>query len=66
MRQVGDTLVWLGLIVVVGAVIYFTPRFASYLSVREKDTLDGLDDARARVVRPIAIESAFRHRHEDR
>jgi hypothetical protein len=35
MRQVGDTLVWLGLIVVVAAVVYFTPRVASYVSTRE-------------------------------
>jgi hypothetical protein len=32
MRQVGDTLVWLGMIVVVAAVIYFTPRLASYVA----------------------------------
>jgi hypothetical protein len=35
MRQVGDTLVWLGLIVVVAAVVYFTPRVARYVSTRE-------------------------------
>ena len=35
MRQVGDTLVWLGLIVLVAAVLYFTPRVASYVSTRE-------------------------------
>jgi hypothetical protein len=37
MRQVGDTLVWLSLIAVVAAVLYFTPRFASYFSSRERD-----------------------------
>ena len=56
MRQVGDTLVWLGLIMVVAAVVYFTPRFASYLSVRDKDALY---DARGRVVyrsaEPVAV-----------
>jgi hypothetical protein len=31
MRQVGDTLVWLAMIGVVAAVVYFTPRLASYL-----------------------------------
>jgi len=31
MRQVGDTLVWLAMIGVVVAVIYFTPRLASYI-----------------------------------
>jgi hypothetical protein len=35
MRQFGDTLVWLGLIVVVAAVVYFTPRVASYVSARD-------------------------------
>lgn len=32
MRQVGDTLVWLGLIAMVAAVLYFTPRVAHYVS----------------------------------
>jgi hypothetical protein len=31
MRQVGDTLVWLAMIAVVAAVIYFTPRVARYV-----------------------------------
>ena len=31
MRQVGDTLVWLAMIGVVAAVVYFTPRLASYV-----------------------------------
>ena len=31
MRQVGDALVWLAMIGVVAAVVYFTPRLASYL-----------------------------------
>jgi hypothetical protein len=31
MRQVGDTLVWLAMIGVVVAVVYFTPRLASYV-----------------------------------
>jgi hypothetical protein len=35
MRQVGDTLVWLALIVLVAAVLYITPRVASYVSTRE-------------------------------
>jgi len=37
MRQVGDTLVWLALVAVVAAVVYFTPQFASYFSSRESD-----------------------------
>ena len=32
MRQVGDTLVWLGLILVLAAVVYFTPRLADYVA----------------------------------
>jgi hypothetical protein len=39
MRQFGDTLVWLSLIAVVAAVLYFTPRFASYFSSRERESL---------------------------
>jgi len=31
MRQVGDTLVWLAMIGVVAAVVYFTPRLANYV-----------------------------------
>jgi hypothetical protein len=32
MRQVGDTLVWLAMIAVVAAVVYFTPRVANYVA----------------------------------
>ncbi len=39
MRQVADTLVWLSLIAVVAAVLYFTPRFASLFATRERDAL---------------------------
>jgi hypothetical protein len=39
MRQVGDTLVWLSLIAAVAAVLYFTPRFASFFTGRDRDTL---------------------------
>jgi hypothetical protein len=31
MRQVGDTLVWLAMIGLVAAVVYFTPRLANYV-----------------------------------
>ena len=31
MRQVGDTLVWLAMIGLVAAVVYFIPRLASYV-----------------------------------
>jgi hypothetical protein len=39
MRQVGDTLVWLALIAVVAAVLYFTPLVANYVSSRERESL---------------------------
>jgi len=37
MRQLGDMLVWLGLIVVVAAVVYFTPRIANYVASEQPD-----------------------------
>ena len=41
MRQVGDTLVWLAMIGVVVAVVYFTPRLASFIgSVGNERTAD--------------------------
>jgi len=41
MRQIADTLVWLALIVVVVAVLYFAPRLASYVSSRDSDAFAG-------------------------
>jgi hypothetical protein len=35
MRQVGDMLVWLAMILVVAAVVYYTPQVASYMSGRD-------------------------------
>jgi hypothetical protein len=32
MRHVGDTLAWLAMILVVTAVLYFTPRLANYVA----------------------------------
>jgi hypothetical protein len=32
MRQVGDTLVWLGVVLVLAAVVYFVPRFANFVA----------------------------------
>ncbi len=32
MRQVVDTLVWLAMISVIAAVVYFTPRLANYVT----------------------------------
>jgi hypothetical protein len=39
MRQFTDTLVWLALVVVVVAVLYFTPLVASYVSSREGEAV---------------------------
>ena len=47
MRQVGDMLVWLGLILVVAGVVYFTPRFANYVaSERSEHGRESKDFAR--------------------
>jgi hypothetical protein len=35
MRQIGDMLVWFGVILVLAAVVYFTPRFADYVNAAE-------------------------------
>ena len=35
MRQIGDMLVWLAMILVVAAVVYYTPQVANYVSSRD-------------------------------
>jgi len=35
MRQFGDTLVWLGLVLVLAAVVYFVPQFANFVAAVE-------------------------------
>jgi hypothetical protein len=55
MRQVADTLVWLALIAVVAAVLYFAPVVAGLVSSREKDSLH---DARGGVAWRVAPEPA--------
>ena len=35
MRQVGDMLVWLAMILIVAAVVYYTPQLASYVSAKD-------------------------------
>lgn len=35
MRQLGDMLVWLAMILIVAAVVYYTPRLADYVSAKE-------------------------------
>jgi len=37
MRQVGDTLIWLAMILVVAGVIYLMPRVASYVAAAESE-----------------------------
>jgi len=37
MRQVGDTLVWIAMILVVAGVIYLMPRVASYVAAAESE-----------------------------
>jgi hypothetical protein len=39
MRQVGDMLVWLAMILIVAAVVYFTPQLANYVSARESRSI---------------------------
>ncbi len=42
MRQLGDLLVWIGLIAVLVAVIHFTPIFAQYMSSDSSSVPAGL------------------------
>ena len=53
MRQVGDTLVWLAMIGVVAAVVYFTPRLASYVGSRER-SWPRLHDTSSEIALPVA------------
>lgn len=55
MRQVGDTLVWLALVAMVAAVLYFTPRVASYVTSYERNRLR---DSRGGVAWRVAPEWA--------
>jgi hypothetical protein len=63
MRQVGDTLVWLGLILVVSAVVYYTPRFASYVTASEADTIPLNASVQSNVghTQPLASRHTFRN-----
>ena len=38
MRQLGDLLVWIAMIGVLIAVVYFTPKFAEYMSSESRST----------------------------
>jgi hypothetical protein len=51
MRHVADTLVWLGLIMMVAAIIYLTPRVSDYVASL------GLDSGKdASVYREVALQ----------
>jgi hypothetical protein len=54
MRQVGDTLVWLAMIGLVAAVVYFTPRLASYVGSLANEHSGG---------KMTASEIAYHHDH---
>jgi hypothetical protein len=59
MRQLGDTLVWLAMIMVVGAVVYFAPRLASYVAAMGADNPRGCATCRGIAYHQNdAIESA--------
>ncbi len=58
MRQVRDTLVWLAMILVVGAVIYVTPRVANYVRASESEQGRACETATCRDI-------AFHHHHLD-
>jgi hypothetical protein len=49
MRQLGDLLVWVAMIGVLIAVVYFTPKFAQYMSSENQPT------PRARPDRSLAL-----------
>jgi len=59
MRQVGDTLVWLALIAVVAAVLYLTPRVASYVSSPGKDAFHHRRGGVAWHVAPEPVEESI-------
>ena len=49
MRQLTDTLVWLGVILVLAAVVYVAPRFASLVSAVQASEYRGSGDGRVMV-----------------
>ena len=44
MRQLGDLLVWFAMIGVLTAVVYFTPKFAQYMSSDSQPTQNARAD----------------------
>jgi hypothetical protein len=61
MRQVRDTLIWLGLSMVVTAVVYYTPRFANYVNASESENFSVGINPRpiASHVQPITSRHSF-------
>jgi hypothetical protein len=57
MRQVGDSLVWLAMIAVVAAVIYFTPRVAHYVRARASSE-HGLECVTCRAIDYHSVETS--------
>ena len=41
MRQIGDMLVWLAMILVVAAVVYYTPQIANFVSATDTRPMHG-------------------------
>ncbi len=50
MRQLGDTLVWLGLVLVFAGAIYITPRIANYVAAQRELSDRAAGDSRELVL----------------
>jgi hypothetical protein len=61
MRHVLDTLVWFGLILMVAAVVYFTPRVADYVS-----SLGADEEIAYRASRELVLNHQTELSHADR
>jgi hypothetical protein len=61
MRQFADTLIWLGLMLVATAVVYYTPRFATYMTPSDTDFINVSVTSRpiATHAQPIASHHTF-------
>ena len=63
MRQVQDTMVWLGMILVVAAVVYTMPRLSKFVaSARSDQANDRVTSTKV----SLSHHPAFTHRHRDR
>jgi hypothetical protein len=65
MRQLGDTLVWLAMIVVIGAVIHFTPRLANYVSAMSTEpvSIERSHDGRTNTDFEYYLDDTFVAKH---